>query len=264
MASSHQSKRTGTSGSSHQLSNMTNSDHLAEFTCLKAKLTFHDAETKVKAELEKIKTLKELEILSAKTEILNITEPFSLSTQDEVEKLPVSDTKRYTQNYASSQYLNHNDVKPFVQPPGNTNTSATHLDPSVSPFVPPVSNVMSDRISAPVENINCDPNLQQSVIQSQVNTAESLVDQVTLNRLSSPEPNIFYGDLIQYPSKKTSFKTQTLEISLRMTDFTLSILKDTLAVQSNKLLRTTFCVLQITLKRKLKNSSMKNMGILLF
>ena len=43
--------------------------------------------------------------------------------------------------------------------------------------------------------------------QRLIESAKSLADQVNLSRLPPPEPNIFSGDPIQYPSWKAAFNT---------------------------------------------------------
>lgn len=103
------------------------------------------------------------------------------------------------------------------------------LDPSVPDFVPlrpvhldsrnvnsldvAVNTTNSDNFSSFAPNSVAVPmasNYQLSKVSSDqglIDLARSLAEQVSLNRLPSPEPGMFYGDPIQYPSWKLAFKT---------------------------------------------------------
>lgn len=115
--------------SSHNLSNITKMEYLAETARLRTKLKFFDAENKVKSELEKIQTMKQLEEVNAKAEALKDADHFTELKVPEVEKLPQTDVKQYVRDYV----VNQENFQTLPE------TSHTRLDPTVPAFTPLVN-----------------------------------------------------------------------------------------------------------------------------
>ncbi|XP_053381690.1 uncharacterized protein LOC123559085 [Mercenaria mercenaria] len=75
-----------------------------------------------------------------------------------------------------------------------TNTDSAHI-PVHKPIIAPIPSIY--QVVPPKGPSD----------QSLIDLAKTLAEQVSLNRLPSPEPGVFYGDPIQYPSWKLAFKT---------------------------------------------------------
>ena len=89
-------------------------DYISESAKLKAKLKFHDAETKMKSELEKLETLKQLEMVQAQAEQADIMDHFPLFVQSELDRLPQADVKSYVTDFFERH---SDDMEPVAYPP---------------------------------------------------------------------------------------------------------------------------------------------------
>ena len=241
------------------------SDLSVRKAALKTKLKYLDIESKFKVELQKIQTIKKLEIAGAEAEAIQE----ALSDDGIGENVKISLPQANKLDYVAEYIQNNGQVKTeggTLEPdtllpevtvttaqlpnPVSINTviaastsasdqnvtfSLSSSDTSVvlSPFTTTFSPstiakttwvYTGSQPSIPSSNpVSTSANLQTQ--SNQINTgtaiavsnnsshtdqglvqlAKSLADQMSLNRLPPPEPNIFSGDPIQYPAWKAAF-----------------------------------------------------------
>ena len=91
-----------------------------------------------------------------------------------------------------------------------------------------------------------------------IELVKSLAEQVSLNRLPPPEPSVFYGDPMRYPSWKIAFQTlfehQRIPAGER-----LHYIKKYIGGQVKDTVESYFCSHLKTPSRKLKFCSRNNM-----
>lgn len=150
------------SGESRKSSKM--SEAAARAAALKAELKYMDLENKTKAELQKIQTLKKLEIAEAELEAIKSEETVNFDPAIKSELAIKSEYTLPSSNTAKSEYTS----------------------PNSNPAGTPSQNVESLAF---------------------VDLAKSLSAQLNLGRLPTPEPAVFNGDPLAYPSWKVSFQT---------------------------------------------------------
>ncbi|XP_062610192.1 uncharacterized protein LOC134271972 [Saccostrea cucullata] len=192
-------------------------DTVMEAAALKTKLMYIDEEAKRKADLERIRTQKELDIAQAKLEALESlegNEPFSYS--EFKHSIPELDSKERVKRFIDTQVRPSeakvkiepvSDVPPILHrnliPPVFTpHTQQEYVDTSTASRVP-LSNIDLQSLSNPTPVSKDDKHIEQGLLD----LATSLAKQVSLSRLPPPEPTIFLGDPLKYPSWKASFQT---------------------------------------------------------
>ena len=266
------------------------SDVAARKAALQAKLKYIDVESKCKAQLQKIQTMKEIEIEGAKFDALG-GGAFEFPDADSKAHIPLikDESEDYVKEYVQSLVhppcpieVNVLVSESNVSSPGlhgnsqslseavltttpsvsviNTKQSccvnqsfastSSSLDPSVPVFVPshPQSSTQStwvynsmtpstsasasiassgeniqsviqtDKVLVPSSNGNTPvsssastsiqnvPQSSVSVEQGLLDLAKSLADQITVSRLPPPEPSVFSGDPLSYPSWRSAFQ----------------------------------------------------------
>ena len=98
---------------------------------------------------------------------------------------------------SATHYVKHEPDRQQNGKNSTTQSSFTYTNPQfTNPFVtnPYVSG----------QNFVQSPSASE---QGLLELAKTLADQVNLNRLPPPEPNVFYCDPIQYPAWKAAFRT---------------------------------------------------------
>ena len=229
---------------------------------LRAKLKYLDIESKYKTELQKIKTIKELEIAGAEEEALKevlsddgISLPLperdkAVYIKEYVEKHSKSglesdaetnvsvsssttpstcttDVTHTTVTVPSCTTVGTSDIRLSTVHPSGTSESlnphAVTFVPSLTPQVSTQSTwiykdahpIMTKDLGTDTTDAKSRPDTKctganvpdNSTQQGLIELAKSLADQVNLSRLPPPEPNVFSGDPIQYPSWKAAFNT---------------------------------------------------------
>ena len=292
-AISTSSKRSGSSKTSERSNASKISDANAKKAILQAKLKFIDIESKCKAQLQKVQTMKEMEMVGAEIDALGLG-TFNLQEIDsEVDIRLIEDksedyVKNYVQNLGkppcpievdvlvSNGKVNASEVHTSLHQskivPTSMPIDAAHTDnqsqskvpvlnPNTPVFVPPCSsqsstlgtwvynpvvggssisvpsvtsstgasvstvtsienalpavgkgplqpsnseNVMvSSSVMAPGQNTPQSNSIEQGLLD----LARSLADQMTISRLPPPEPSVFTGDPLSYPSWKAAFES---------------------------------------------------------
>lgn len=168
---SRSSRRSSASRSSQK------EDSRAEALALRAKLKYLEVESKAKVALEKVQTMKKLYVAEAN---LNSEDPM---TDEE-------DLDDHDQGDSPSIHSGSQNSKPRNSPTlqrDRTNIHTVSKTPSCSNF---------GRIDE-----------QPSVIE----ITKCLADHLNMSRLPTPEPGVFLGDPIQYPSWKAAFNTLIIQ-----------------------------------------------------
>ena len=294
-AISTSSKRSGSSKTSERSNASKISDANAKKAILQAKLKFIDIESKCKAQLQKVQTMKEMEMVGAEIDALGFG-TFDLQEIDSevhvdiplIEDKSEDYVKNYVQNLGkppcpievdvlvSDGKVNASEVHTSLHQskivPTSISIDAAHTDnqsqsnvpvlnPNTPVFVPPCSSQSSTQgtwvynpvvggssISVPSvtsstsasvstvtslenalpavgkgplqsshsENVMVSSSVMapgqntpqsNSIEQGLLDLARSLADQMTINRLPPPEPSVFTGDPLSYPSWKAAFES---------------------------------------------------------
>ena len=222
------------------------SDAVARAAALKAELPFIDLEAKSKAELQKIQTLKQIQIAEAEASALSSIESQTavLGASSDVQTR-VSETNLVPLSLSSPSFTpstkspcsGPNEVKlqssvgssggrpissaipetiqssSSPRPVASVLNSAipTSLNPIAQPFIPVTQSAVPASVSQIADPIAVTtPSVSPATASSEqilFGLAKSLVDQVNLSRLPSPEPGIFSGDPLAYPGWKSAFQT---------------------------------------------------------
>lgn len=223
---SHNSSRSSRSSRSSQRSNASKrANAAAEAAALKAKLKYIDQEAKQKAELERLQTMKQIDMAEAKVDAITKIEQETNASFDlevnNIASLP-DDKEQFVEDYVRSH--SNVDIKQSsftcanngsIHVPNNMEAipvsmqshigtfDGMRLDPTIREFVPR---------SNPVNGTTCIGNTPRDRFKNGQNSefvdfAKSFVDQINLNRLPPPEPGIFYGDPLKYPGWESAFNS---------------------------------------------------------
>lgn len=193
-------------------------DTVIEAAALKTKLKYIDTEAKHKADLERIRVQKELDIAQAKLEALETLEdtgPFLYS--DFKHSVPELDSKEHVKRFIDTQVRPEEDkakIEPVSQAPPILHRNLM-LPTFTSPQTQQENVATSNASRVPLSNVDLqslsNPTPPSSGLrpteQGLLDLATSLAKQVSLGRLPPPEPTIFLGDPLKYPSWKASFQT---------------------------------------------------------
>lgn len=231
------------------------SNAMAEAAALKTKLRFIDAESKAKAELDKVITEKKLAMVEAKIDVFEAQGASTNKSEDgnsSIGQLEGVEQKRSIPHYVSDyleahkQFWEHDkepdtkneipDLKPQVTftsvAPQVSASEPTVLLPShslgVSSALNPLSDSFQPQALQPLFTSTFQPVSSQAVVSSNnqpptsvsesvvkadnshqdiLKLTSSLAEQLALSRLPPPEPNVFTGDPLEYPSWKSAFHT---------------------------------------------------------
>ena len=186
---SYHSHHTRTSKVSHRSSlrsdNSKRADVAAEAAALKTQLKYIDCEAQKRAEYERLRTLKELEMAEAKLQARNKIAYESEMNSDfttRLANLPEESSYTRVKTYVSSQTGSQRPIDNAH----NLNMEESNLNGAAHHFTPKASNITQTKP---------DPSLC------------TLIEHMTLNRLPLPEPSVFTGDALKYPSWKSDFFT---------------------------------------------------------
>ena len=216
-------------------------------------------EAKHKADLERIRTQRQIDVAQAKLDVLEST----LDSNLNMEELPSEvDTDRQVREFWGAQPDMTKPVSTAVADlrvvestscvAGHTTKEIeigqdpviSHLNPDTPDFVPhqqipsmaaiddhsirtqsdiyhnPHGPCQTNAVASPVLSVSCntaprnDLYLEQAQVDEErnpenalVGLAKCLAEKVSLSRLSSPEPSIFYRDPMRYPGWKAAFQT---------------------------------------------------------
>ena len=243
--SERSSKRSARSRSmrSHVSSRHSNVSHRSDTAMkaaeLKTKLKYMGLEAKAQLELDKIRTIRELESTEAKLEVLD--KETSGSVLDEAKRsLPNLDViGKYldqTENVLNihenvpeatdAKTINHqHNVEPVDSSHEKIDRLSVDLNPDATVFVPEfqkqsftaetsqnITHITSSKkpiYDKPIvsDNVTLAASHQQFSSSDVTDLAKSFAEQVSLSRLPPPEPPIFNGDPLRYPAWKASFQT---------------------------------------------------------
>ncbi|XP_050404672.1 uncharacterized protein LOC126820632 [Patella vulgata] len=222
--SSSKSKQSSKSSSSRK------ADILVEAAELKVKLKYVEIEARKKAELEKLRIEKELCVAEAKVNaIVKVEEEDRYELPEEtvtnfVENFVISSTDPYinpltTPASTLSSSLNPN-VPEFQAIYASSSSHTTHVSPShinTQPIASSSTNLVSDNPPPVNYPYRSNSNDSQSDLLA---LSKLLTEQSHLNRLPPPEPSVFSGDPLKYPSWKCAFETlienRNIPVSQRM------------------------------------------------
>ena len=214
------SKRSRVSQSSSKLSNVSKrAEAAAEAAMLKSKLKFLDNEAQKRLELDRITAMKELDMAEARLEAITAIESDESARQ--IIDVPVVSKYNVVHQYLDSHNGSntapydditlHNDIS---EPTVTKVQSKCGLNVRATTFVPnpqiQTQNVQTSPITILPDKI-LPPDQSKNVTSRNYaefdNLASSFAKQVSLGRLPPPEPGIFYGDPLKYPSWKSAFST---------------------------------------------------------
>lgn len=164
------SKRTHSSRRS-KLSNSSRSEAAAEAAALRAKLKYIDIEAKTKAELDRLETMRQIEMAEAKICAFDEEKIFSVKEIDDAlpKVNPTELVEKYIETCATSQPVGikiegggpaqpTSIPSPLVCVPSNvspvveTTPVSVHLNPNVQEFIPNLSTVVSQPVTVPTTN----------------------------------------------------------------------------------------------------------------
>ena len=231
---SYQSSKSGESKASYR---SRHSEAAAEAAALKVKLKYIDAEMRSKAEFEKIATQKKLEMARAK---IGVLEEERVKPLDELKfglsdhELAIDRTREYVMTHSNVPLNFEHSLEPFpkVDPErSNLNPAADQYIPSQQPpphivnaqnltEVPKVNTLVdicessskayhetlakdSHEASVKVGHETCGEISHKEILE----ITKTLAEQASLSRLPPPEPGVFDGDPLKYPSWKAAFHT---------------------------------------------------------
>ena len=218
-------------------------DTLVEVAALKVKLQYIDKEAKQKAELDRVRTEMKLQMAQAKLATLetawdsaDVKSQLAPGVDNLLQKLSK------VQNFLKSQEVNNEPLLENAAGPSLTGldvlfedqtlmkevkTSQLPLNPDTPQFVPQQpAQYLSATTGEFMNSTNALDNQPPALlaghgIHSQRTDrmgddtsgdalrelVKSLAEQVSLSRLPPPEPSVFYGDPMRYPSWKIAFQT---------------------------------------------------------
>lgn len=232
---SRRSSRSGSSRTSKSSAQSYQSKATVETAALKAKLKYMDAENKAKLELEKLVTLRKLEVAQAKVEAHNAWQADLNPEADhgslelgipEFDEQELVKAYVHTQSLAGNNAVAEEDTLPkmyaYPSPVDSKVVVNSALDPSVAPFE---QNTCPRKSFDSKTNTAVHSVFNPSAVPSEHTTAQrcadksnsdpsevgvfeltkSLAEQLSLSRLPPPEPGIFDGDPLKYPGWKSAF-----------------------------------------------------------
>ena len=219
---SARSVRTGASRRSRATIASRRSDAAAEAAALKTKLKYLDEENRVKLELEKIVTKRQIEMAEAKAQVFDDALVDVDSDPGDRPKVNVPEinkrdlVEQYVQSQASE--VGHGSQIGRVDSGSNANAESTPIHQFVQSKLPktevskplnpfanafsPLEYIQSSNASPQAANVEPSP-----TVDGILELTKSLAEQLTLSRLPPPEPGIFNGDPLKYPGWKSAFNT---------------------------------------------------------
>ena len=233
------SRSTRSSRSSHG-SHRKSTDISVEIAALKVKLQYIDKEAKQKAELDRVRTEMKFQMAQAK---LDARETARDSADEKNQLAPEVDTNHKMQNFLKSQVVNNELLLENAAGPSLTGsdvlfedqtltkevkTSQSPLNPDTPQFLPrqlaqylpattgefmnSSTNTHDNRPPALLAGYGIHSQRTDRMGEDTSGDAlrelvKSLAEKVSLSRLPPPEPSVFYGDPMRYPSWKTAFQT---------------------------------------------------------
>ena len=175
----------------------------AEAAALKTKLQFADiqaqkeAELKLKqTELEKIQTMRDLQEAEAKLEAINKVQREDCSEFDNEEK-HTDDKHALVEGYLRSL--------PILSHYGEDNVYTENPVPVRD--IPAVPQATPSPTRTPMAEEKLTTNETANNKTQVLDLAKVLADNLNLSRLPPPQPSLFSGDPLKYPSWKSSFET---------------------------------------------------------
>ena len=168
--SSRSRRSSGSRHSSHSNRSGRSSNNLkveaaAELAALKTEIEYADIEASHRASLEKLQLQKRVDIASARLSVIEEADPLNGSHEA------------------------------FRQP-----KSTSALNVSATPYFPQGPQTELKYVSSPIPA----PVAAETSLQI-IELTKTLTDQIQLGRYSAPEPSIFSGEPLQYPSWKSGF-----------------------------------------------------------
>ena len=187
-------------------------DAVADAAALKAKLLYMDKESKKKAELqqkqaelEKIQTMKELDMATAQINALTQLEQGYDSDNASVKSLSIPDGDHHHDSYVQ-QYVESLPITPVHD---LVTTAEVHVEPttvtqptSKQPIHPTVSEAPVLQTGTVKREVK-----HEDINFEQGDFARSLAEQISVARMPPPEPGLFGGDPLQFPTWKAAFET---------------------------------------------------------
>ena len=230
--STQSGKHSKSSGGSERSSSSKSikAEAVAKAAELKAKLKFLEVETEQKAKLDRIQMLRDIEIAEAKVAALSTIDKdcvFTKSLEQNSQSLSKVEVCSDKVNVIShDEFVGNNKDDSFVVGGSQLPQTVSHksiLNCEAQEFVPVAQPIDKEnkliteqtdvrghcaQVSKSADlSYPCCSSTIEHCQQNIEHVVKSLVECVNTSRLSVPEPGVFTGDPIQYPSWRVAFKT---------------------------------------------------------